>query len=364
MSNLHVGGGVQVGSSFLSEIFDNGVKLENVSCVFSDEVVGKNRDIIEKFGAFEKIILKNTYGIKLIFQKTSNFLKNFDTIFTIYGPHYRWYTPYKNIVGFAQAWIIYPDNEVYLSLPILERLKLRFKFWIQAQFFKRADILVVELDHVKQGLIRELGIDAHRIHVVHNCASQIYRSEEGWEPVSMPVADGKLKLGFLGRNYIHKNTAIFPAVIDALRQSHGIDALFYVTFTDEEWAACTSAFRSACINVGPLSAAQCPLFYKALDAVVFPSLLECFSATPLEALSMGIPLFASDRPFNHDICGDHAVYFDPLNPQDAASNIAALFNGDGPDPAQIERAKQHALSFSTPAERAQKYLSLLMDSTI
>jgi len=155
----------------------------------------------------------------------------------------------------------------------------------------------------------------------------------------------------------HKN---FPVIADELKNQHNLKVCFFVTFTEQEWRSCTDEFRAVCINVGPLSVAQCPLFYKSLDAVVFPSLLECFSATPLEAMAMEKPLFASDRPFNRDICGPHAHYFDPLDPSSAAQAIANVFKGNGPDPIALKAAREHAINFSSPKERAEKYLALLM----
>jgi glycosyltransferase involved in cell wall biosynthesis len=100
-----------------------------------------------------------------------------------------------------------------------------------------------------------------------------------------------------------------------------------------------------------------------MDAVIFPSLLECFSATPLEAMVMGKPLFASDRPFNREVCHSHAHYFDPLSPASAATAIAKVFANGVADPRALQIARDHAIHFSNPKERAKEYLSLLMQST-
>jgi len=303
--------------------------------------------------------VENTYGFNPLglFRKSS--MDSFDTVFTVFGPLYRWPTPFRNIVGFAQPWIIYPNNECYAMLPLLQRLKMRLKFKIQSWFFRRADVLVVELEHVRQGLVRELGIPAERIHVVHNCLSSIYHREDLWQNVDIPDVECDVRLGFLGRNYLHKNTAIFPQVAGALERKHGIRAKFFVTFTDEEWQACSPDFRAACVNIGPLTVAQCPNFYRAMDAIVFPSLLECFSATPLEAMAMERPLIASDRPFNRDVCGPHAHYFDPMDPESAADRVATIFGGEGADRQALRAARDHAISFSSPRKRVEKYLALV-----
>lgn len=71
------------------------------------------------------------------------------------------------------------------------------------------------------------------------------------------------------------------------------------------------------------------------------------------------PLFVSDRPFNRDICQEHAHYFDPLSPESAVNAIAEVFAGSGPDKEALRSARAHAVAFSSPRSRAEKYLALL-----
>lgn len=357
-SNLHGGGGLQVATSVICEIASRR-DVEGPLNLYVSSAVERNLDTrLLRAASHVSYEAVDVRGLRWNLTARHG-MDAFSTVFTLFGPLYRWWTPFRSIVGFAQAWIIYPNNECYQRMPFFERLKTRLKFWVQAQFFKRADILVVELEHVKEGLVRELGFPADRIHVVHNCLSSLYGDEALWQDVAMPEPDGHLRLGFVGRNYSHKNTGIFPEVAAILRQVHGINARFYVTFTDDEWRSCSPEFREACINIGPLAVAQCPSFYRGVDAVVFPSLLECFSATPLEAMAMEKPLFASDRPFNRDICDQHAHYFDPLSAASAAEAIARVFVKGGPDASALSAARDHAFGFSSAPERAQKYLALL-----
>jgi len=71
-------------------------------------------------------------------------------------------------------------------------------------------------------------------------------------------------------------------------------------------------------------------------------------------------LFASDRPFNRDICREHAYYFDPLAPETAADRIAEVF-GEALDATTLRAARDHAIGFASPKERAAKYLALLQN---
>lgn len=350
---------MQVAASLVSELSElaNGNPL--CSIVLSSEVARNLAPEIVNGRSGLDILVADTFGLGRQNGAVRQVMERHDSVLTVFGPLYRWRSPFRSVVGFAQPWIIYPRNECYARLPFLQRLRTRLKFKVQKAFFRRADEFIVELDHVKDGLIRELGIPPERIHIVHNCLSSIYLDETRWQPVTLPPTDGALRLGFVGRNYPHKNTAIFPGIIKALRDRHGIDARVYVTFTDMEWQACTAEFRAACVNVGALSAAQCPTFYRSLDAVVFPSLLECFSATPLEAMAMEKPLFASDRPFNREVCGGHASYFDPVAPETAADQIAEVFGRSKPNIETLRLAREHAIGFASPKERAERFLKIL-----
>jgi hypothetical protein len=73
---------------------------------------------------------------------------------------------------------------------------------------------------------------------------------------------------------------------------------------------------------------------------------------------MGKPLFASDRVFNREVCQEYANYFDPLSPSSAAHVIADYFSCSITDH-KVSAARVHALTFSTAAERAKKYMQVL-----
>ena len=264
-SNLHVGGGVQVAASFIYELTVL-PSLPNCLAVWMSTEVEQN---LQRWAAIILACplarLSTRLGLKSVLSRPfARKLRAYDTVFTIFGPLYSRRQPKISIVGFAQPWIIYPDNEIYRQLGWRQRLSTHLKFWIQSIFYRRANLLVAELDHVKRGLVRSGVGREDNIMVAHNCLSSLFRQRERWQPVEIPATTAGFKLGFLGRNYPHKNTAMLPLIHGILKREHGLDMKFFVTFTDDEWAACGSEFRSAVVNVGPLSVAQCPNFYQAM----------------------------------------------------------------------------------------------------
>jgi glycosyltransferase involved in cell wall biosynthesis len=360
-SNLHVGGAVQVATSIISELAEICGASVNIH-VLASSVVDRNlRSGGAKISALRGYKVYDSWGLRALWRTPRGILDGYDAVFTIFGPLYRLRQPRNSVVGFAQPWIIYPENEVAWQLGRLERNLLRFKYWIQSLFFSRADLLVVELEHVRDGLVRRKIAKSDRVRIVRNALSSLYADKANWLPVAIPHVAADLKLGFVGRNYFHKNTKIFPDVHRILKERHGIDARFFVTFDLREWEQCELEFRACSVNVGTLAVAQCPSFYEAMDAVVFPSLLECFSAAPLEAMAMERPLFASDRPFIRDVCGPHAHYFDPMDAESAALSIAGWFKDASQNRELLKAARQHAMSFSSAKERAHECLCCIAE---
>ena len=333
---------------------------DDLTILASDEVHADLQLLGSNLSRFSKYEVFNTYGFSTLWSGLGRKLRGHNVVFTLFGPFYLASVPAVSIVGFAQPWIIYPENEVYRSFTAFRKLASRLKFLVQELVFRRADRLVVELQHVKDQLVGRGVAEARRIDVVHNGLGSVYFRPEQWKSLQTSIVKTKFSIGFVGRDYPHKNTNLLPQIKRVLHDLHGLSVDFYVTFNAKEWADKTEFFRSCINNVGVLYSAQCPTFYQQMDAVIFPSFLECFSATPLEALVMEKPLFASDRGFIRDVCGVYAWYFNPENPVEAANLIATYVNKHmGHDDVHLAAARQHVIQFSNARQRAVDYLSLM-----
>lgn len=359
-SNLHNGGGVQVAISFIYELslmVNRG--LSHIHVVTSTEVDKGLKRLnvqVDSFGNYE---ILNTHGLQALKSPLNSRIKNYDLVFTVFGPNYLRVRPKKNIVGFAQAWIINFDNPISQNLSLLTRKKLWMKFNLQWLFFLRSDHYLVELEHVKEKLHTLKKIPNQDISVVYNTVSSLYKDQKKWRPIAIKKPKNQLSLGIVTRDYPHKNLDVLPKVAQALKVNHNLSVHFYTTLNNDEWSKRSSLFKTYVSTVGSLSPEECPSFYQQIDGVIFPSLLECFSATPLEAMVMEKPLFASDRGFVRDVCHDYAIYFDPLDANDIASKIAYYFQSDSIDRLQLQKARDHALNFSSAKNRAEKYLQII-----
>lgn len=68
--------------------------------------------------------------------------------------------------------------------------------------------------------------------------------------------------------------------------------------------------------LGRVSDEELVRLYNQAVCFVFPSLYEGFGLPPLEAMACGCPVLVSDIPVEREVCGDAALYFNPLEPSE------------------------------------------------
>lgn len=93
--------------------------------------------------------------------------------------------------------------------------------------------------------------------------------------------------------------------------------------------------------IGTIEDAQKVWFYQNASAFVFPSLLEGFGLPVAEAMSMGLPLFLSDKTCLPEIGGEDAYYFRNFEPENMRDVFISGMKNFTPEKKQrlIERSK-------------------------
>lgn len=361
-SNLHGGGGVAVATSFIDCLsrMDHGELA--ISLLLSSAVHQNLQGLSTDLGAFKSCVIRDYTGLCALWKGLDKCFEGFDLVFTVFGPAYFLRKRTLHLFGFAQPNIIYPNNPISMRMGPMSRLLIRVKYELQSYFFSRADAIVVELEHVRSALSLNRYFRRKPIYVVHNTVHSIFKQPEKWESLFFSEHSSRLKLGVISRNYPHKNLAILADVKKILLDVYNRDVEFYVTFRPDEWEKCDANFRNNIINVGEIRLSQCPMFYAAMDGIVFPSLLECFSAVPIEAMMSRRPLFASNLPFVRDVCENYCMYFDPLQAEDIARVIHQFFSMSSAEQKRFcDAAYHHVQKFADANERARNYLDVIRD---
>ena len=80
--------------------------------------------------------------------------------------------------------------------------------------------------------------------------------------------------------------------------------------------------------IGRVSDQELVKLYNQAECFIFPSLYEGFGLPPLEAMACGCPILVSDIPVEREVCGDAAMYFNPLDPNEILRTITQYLNSD------------------------------------
>lgn len=351
-SNLHSGGGVQVAASFINELHEQDPRWLKDSRILVSSRVRENLHALSQ----NMVELRDTRlgpGF-LIPARTIDT----DVRFTIFGPTYGPRIARRELLGLADPLLPqqYAPSEVTSNHTRIQKIKIHLK---RAQT-RNSDHFVVESMTYANSL-GTLGIPKSRISVISNSPSSTFHGQPSKRASDLFPNSSEITLIYPARPYAHKNIDFLGQVGNEL-QTHGVNVTFIVTITAEELASYSLDTQKFCQPAGVVTQKQLLSLYEKSDAVFFPSLLEVSSATPLEAMILGIPLIASDRKFIRESAQDAAWYFDPRCPQDAARAIINASRDIHESQKRSARGRHLVDNYSSATQRAEKYIQLISEN--
>ena len=135
----------------------------------------------------------------------------------------------------------------------------------------------------------------------------------------------------LGGNQSYKNRPGFVRIVNELHKGGPCKDLLYVMagkpFDDKLKAAVADAtLGKSLIHIESPAFDVVKALYSTAQGLIFPSTAEGFGLPVIEGMSMGCPVFTSNRAPMIDIGGSAARYFDPMDPKGAADAISSAWN--------------------------------------
>lgn len=358
-SNIVIGGGLQVSLSFLEGLKNHSM---NEYHVFLSPKISEQVD-------------RSSYGDNFIFynftMSPASLIKGFksrkklkllesqidpDMVFTVFGPAY-WTPKSLHISGFADGWCYTPESIAFNTLSFKKKRRLKILIALKNKFIKKANYIIVETETARRNIYRNLKYPLDNIFVVGNTFHQSFLEGE--------IKDGNkskevFKLLVLSAFYPHKNLRIINDVVEILQKKSKIKFEFCLTIPNDafEIAFTKSDYIK---NIGPQNIVDCRTLYEETNALFLATLLETFTANYPEAMIMQVPILTSDLDFARELCGDAALYFDPLSAEDIADRIIELQTNSKLQEKLVYNGNIRLKQFETANSRATKYLSIFYD---
>ena len=357
-SNIKHGGAIGVAASFLDEVLKKSAQGDldwvteltlQVSKNVQDEMHLQDLSSEGSWIRFEVVPAEMRPLIPSLKQK-------FDVRFSIFGPEYATRKARVEIAGFADG-SLFPPPDFKADIDTIQSAKFALLRKIKLRHLRRYDGLIVETPAMANKL-RERSQDTP-IWIVPNSPRDVFFDTELQGPKTLPPRSvGELRLFYPARGYPHKNHKIISQITDKYLQLTGSQLKVITTLRAEEMESLGLGQVGSFINVGEIGSEECARIMHACDGVFFPSLNETSSATPLESVAAQRILFAADRDYVRDTMQEGAVYFDPLDPMDAARKISDFENPDKRWDFVVKNQSRRR-SLPTQSQRADAYMDVI-----
>jgi glycosyltransferase involved in cell wall biosynthesis len=363
-TNIRVGGGIQVAISFFRDLNEAQYAGDELIFLVSREVFEKLNPA--EFGVHIRILTLEAKHSNNVWRRSWR-CKQIETeikpdrIFVLFGPSYH-RSCCPKIVGFARPHYVYRDSPYFQMASFKERLFVDALMVLQEHLFLRnSTALVFETDDARRIMNEKIfGRYGMPSFVVGNTLNNIFLEKELWvKCAKIDRQTGIFNLLCVSANYTHKNIEKLKAVSRYLKQSNP-DFKFCLTLTLTENEYKLDDDIHPYFNlIGLVSHNELPDLYSKCDAFILPTLLEVFTTSYLEAMFMQKPILTSALGFARDICGDAAVYFDPMSTESIGRTIENLAADTNLQRTLVTNGKKRLERFTNSKGRTAAYMDII-----
>ena len=281
-----------------------------------------------------------------------------DLVYSILAPSYFGFK-YTEVMRCCNAWdVIDSNDEAFSFIDKKTRRRFRLKTWLVRRLMKRADYFITQTQVAKDGIAKVTGKEKERIAVVPNVLPLFFQS------ITPRIIETEgINILYVASPSPHKNLTIIPQVAKILKEEYKVDNFkFLVTIPSKVAGVSAQILEEAkslnveetILNVGGKSQKDLVELYESATIGFFPSVLETFSATLLEYMYFNLPIVSSDKPFNKEVIGDAALYFEATNAKEAASAIFQIISNVSLKESLIIKTKEQIKSY---LDYKQHYIS-------
>jgi glycosyltransferase involved in cell wall biosynthesis len=224
----------------------------------------------------------------------------------------------------AATTVLDVQHEVFPEF--FSRAELAYRRSVYGWTVRKSRIVITISEHAREALVERLHLDPSRV-----CAIFLAVDHDRFRP------DGRPREPFLlypANAWPHKNHARLFEAFTRIRTERP-ELRLTLTGAGHDRLALPPGVETR----GHVGLDELVDLYRSAAALVFPSLYEGFGMPCVEAMACGCPVSASDVASIPEVCGDAAVYFDPLDPESIADGIRRAL--DSPPSGGIEQAARY-----------------------
>lgn len=326
------GGAFQISQNFLLKSLEHkDVEWYYITSQDLDDVIGEQfKDIRDKMyfvfptqPDFKHSYEKVKKQIRLLEQKIKP-----DVVYSVTAPSYFSFET-TEVMRFTNPLVTHPNKYSKSTQTLKERIKTWLYCKNQIRLMKKAHFFITQTETTKQGILRITGEPENHVRVVNNVLPSVFKNMEN-TPI---VEDDRINIACVGNPVPHKNFDILPDVLSELKKLGIENICFHTTIPFDhplnnklEKRLVELGMMKNWKNHGRISQKELGAMYQRCQLCFFPTLLEVFSASTVEAMYFNLPIVATDFPFNTEVLADSCLYYEPKNANEAAKQFAKLIS--------------------------------------
>lgn len=367
---IRSGGGMQVAANFLEIIIDNN-GLGNTWLI-----------LVSEGSEIERLLQKKNF--KRFYAVPSNFIKrswfeffevpkiiakhNIDIVYS-YGPG----LPKQRIPSVtrsAYSNLYFPEINFWGNWNFVNRWKFRLKDKFRLSRTLNADGLVFENKKMQERAISLFGYSKHNTLFIYPSVSAFNQKEISTDSLPqkyLTLRNNTYNLLMLTSWHRNKNIDIVPDILKAYLDKYNDNSIRFIITVDPKHPysiqlmarAMAMGVAENIILFGRVPVTEVRNIYKATDAVLLLSLLECFSSNIIESWTYKRPLIISDEEWSNAICEDATLYVPRDDSSAIADAIANLKNDPSLADQFIAKGIEQLKKYNTPIAKVKKQLDFL-----
>ncbi len=219
--------------------------------------------------------------------------------------------------------------------------------WARKRMFPQMDAIICVSQSCQRDLVDFYGVDPAKTRVIYHGVGPLTRSPEDAKRLRQRVR--REYLLYVGMRASFKNfTGLLRAFYETgLKDSMDLLVLGGGPLTADEkeliakWKLTNSIISMPRANDGLLAEA-----YAGARLFVYPSWNEGFGLSPLEAMTLGCPVLATNRPSVPEICHDAPFYFDPADQEGFNDALLRAVHNDDERKQAVARGRLVAAQYT------------------
>ena len=270
-------------------------------------------------------------------------------IYTLAAPSYFKFSGVE-VMRFTNPWVTHPNKWAKKAAGIKTTIRQYLHVFNQKRLIRKRTFFITQTEQCKKGIIKITGVSDRNIAVIPNVLPLKYQL------FNLPMIkenNNCINIITVSAAVPHKNVDIIPSIIDILSKKYNIkNVKFHITIPENTPfynkiynKAKELGVNDKIINHGYCTQEKLANLYKSMDLCFIPTLLEVFSASLLEAMYFKLPIIATDFEFNRDVSLNSALYYKPMDENDASSKIAQLVNDKNLQKELISRSSKIIINY-------------------